>query len=222
MTSACMVRRDVYGNPTGLFSPDVWATIKPLPDAAAGPGGFENRTQATQPELLPAAGSGAKRRFNRYSATVYAAGHYAVEVATLVRGGLAATYYRPAPPSFSPPPEPPAPAAVSGAADTALGLPFKVRQDSSVDFSANASVGWGESSRLGVYVPGGFNVRWGGVMVSEPYPVGGEVAYNFSVKVAQSEQRVRLWVDNLLLIDQWTSLKALQVRGERNVTGESR
>ena len=216
-----MMARDEFGNDLASFSPTVWANMVPLPDAAAGPGGFENRTQAIHPRLLEVQGVGSQRRSNRYGATVYSAGWYLLNLATLVKGGLAATYYYPPPRSFSSLSSDDAGAELRGAVDTALGTPFEIRQDSTVDFSANASAGWGQAQGLGMHVPGGFNVRWGGVMVSTPHRLWGTAAYNFSVRLTQSEQRVRLWADNVLLIDQWSSLASLVASCHRPVTAES-
>jgi len=83
-----IIARDQFDNNRGSFSPNVWATVRPLPSAAAGLGGYANRTRATHPVLLPPEAEGASYRFNRYAATVYAAGEYLVDVATLIEGGL--------------------------------------------------------------------------------------------------------------------------------------
>jgi hypothetical protein len=214
-----IVAQDQFGNSLAFFSPDVWANLAPLPDAAAGPGGFDNnRTQAMHPQLLEAQDVGSQRRFNRYGATVYSAGKYLLNTAFLVRGGLAATYYYPLPRSFSSLASDEQGAALRGAGETALGRPFEIRQDSVVDFSANASAGWGNAQGLGMHVSGGFNVRWGGVMVSKPHSLWGTAAYNFSVRLMQNEQRVRLWADNVLLIDQWSSLDSLVASSLRPLT----
>jgi hypothetical protein len=38
---------------------------------------------------------------------------------------------------------------------------------------------------------------------------GGEETFNFTLKLQREEQRVRLWVDNVLLIDSWRRLPSL-------------
>ena len=217
-----IMAQDQFGNNLASFSPEVWANLVPLPEAAAGPGGFDsNRTQATHPQLLEAQDVGSQRRFNRYGATVYSAGSYLLNTATLLSVGLAATYYYPPPRSFSSLASDEQGAALRGAGDTALGRPFEVRQDSVVDFSANASAGWGNAQGLGMHVSGGFNVRWGGVMVSKPHSLWGTAAYNFSVRLTQNEQRIRLWADNVLLIDQWSSLDSLLTSSFQPLTVQS-
>ena len=211
------IARDEFANSCGEFSSNVWATLWPRAWSSNVPGGYEhNRTLATHVTLLAPQGS----LYNRYSGTVYAAGDYQLLVAALSKGGLTATYYTPPPPSFTPASD--SSAELLGAEESSLGRPFEVVTDSTVDFSTNSTVGWGGCSTLTRQVcnkvPSDFNIRWGGVMVSSAHSSAGSEAFNFSVDLAQSEQRVRLWVDNLLLIDQWSSLSGLTSASKRNVT----
>jgi len=77
---------------------------------------------------------------------------------------LSATYYRPEAPSFASfsASSSSSSAHVTGSVNSELGTPYVVMRDGAVDFSANSSVGWGQASALGMYVAGGFNVRWAG------------------------------------------------------------
>ena len=140
---------------------------------------------------------------------------YQLHIGALVKGGLTATYYRPEPPSFDRPGSSKDGAKLLGFVDSSLGTPVQVRTDETVDFSANSSGGWGQSRGLGTYEP--VQVRWSGVIVSEPHNESGSQEYEISVNLMQSAQRLRLWIDNLLLIDQWSSLQSLQMHGNMSM-----
>jgi hypothetical protein len=46
--------------------------------------------------------------------------------------------------------------------------------------------------------------------------------YTYLFQMRQVDERVKLWVDNTLIIDQWTSLQAIAPRGTVNVTESNR
>lgn len=77
------------------------------------------------------------------------------------------------------------------------------RTDSTVDFT------WGTSSPNQVVPADNFSVRWTGQVL----PLYSE-AYTF---YTQADDRVRLWVNNQLLIDQWNFLGSQESRGTINL-----
>ncbi len=116
----------------------------------------------------------------RFSTT--RAGTHKLEVSIASAGGLAATYY--SEPSLTP----------TSAQET---------------YSSGKVVDW--SSRDSVYVPGWnsganaqqYGARWSGLLhvtsTSEP-------TYTFFSSLRVVSERVKLWIDNSLIVDQWTSL----------------
>ncbi|KAJ1464333.1 hypothetical protein T484DRAFT_1758176, partial [Baffinella frigidus] len=46
--------------------------------------------------------------------------------------------------------------------------------------------------------------------------------YTYVFQMRQVDERVKLWVDNSLIIDQWSSLQTVAPRGTVNVTESSR
>lgn len=102
-------------------------------------------------------------------------------------------------------------ASLTGCADP---VPWRVRLDPRVDFS-------GSNTRMVSDWPGtantqqagdNFQVRWAGFI--KPAGTG---EYTFTTAVLGSDERVKLWIDNSLLIDQWTSLNALTSTGTYNL-----
>ena len=101
----------------------------------------------------------------------------------------------------------------AGLTKCALFTPHKVEVDATVDFSGGSSAGdigistWpgtGALSQDGNW----FSVRWAGFVLA---PSNG--AYTFTSMINSADERLKLWVDNSILIDQWSSLKALDVSG---------
>ena len=101
----------------------------------------------------------------------------------------------------------------AGLTKCTLQTPYKVTQDATVDFSGSSSAGgagistWPGSSaqsREGNW----FSVRWAGFVQA---PSNG--VYTFTSVINSADERLKLWVDNSILIDQWSSLKDLDVSG---------
>ena len=58
--------------------------------------------------------------------------------------------------------------------------------------------------RLGKYLPGAnFSVRWEGYVAMDT-----ATEYTFIASVTSSDERLRVWIDHTLLLDQWTSLSS--------------
>jgi len=90
--------------------------------------------------------------------------------------------------------------------------------DASIDFSSSGDglgSGWPATmdppSADGKRFLNDFSIRWQGYV--EP-PVSG--VYTFQAEIADASDRVKIWVDNLLLVDQWASLAALSPAGTLN------
>ena len=104
--------------------------------------------------------------------------------------------------------------------DTSFYTPVLVREDASVDFSGDGvgHIGgvsaliddwpWRGSTRLSstsmVYANARFAARWNGLI--EPL---NNQTYTFSLMLNGVTERVRMWLDHSLLIDQWQSLSSL-------------
>lgn len=115
-------------------------------------------------------------------------------------GGLSATYYQ---------------CATGTSGDTcAFGAAAKTVLDATVDFSSvdaapGAEVTWPSSTDLPLAYfklrdASAFLVRWSGWVKSS---VAG--THTFSPAVVGADERVKLWIDSNLVIDQWSSLAAL-------------
>ena len=143
----------------------------------------------------------------QYTFSIAAAQHTRAGVRELhaglaIQGGLFATYYSGA--NFS-----------AGSGDPTVwpdsGVPASVVEDATVDFSQAANTAstavqtWPSSPKCLVEAVYPFKARWAGFWKQ----TSGTAAYTFSMTLGQAEERVRLWVGNALLIDQWTSLDAL-------------
>jgi len=114
-----------------------------------------------------------------------------------VPGGLQATYYNADP--------------VSGAAFSAEGANRVVRQDMTVDFSiTSATAGAGQQP-----VSAAWSARWSGMV--KPSLSGTYTFHMNAIAVAGTNlnrERVKLWVDNSLIIHQWTSLTSIEPSGK--------
>ena len=89
--------------------------------------------------------------------------------------------------------------------DTALTTPNTVRVDSIVDWSRAAGSVYAASQPSS----NAYTVRWVG-FVKAKYAG----TYTFFAKVQETDERVRLWVDNVAMVDQWTvALSSLEPTG---------
>ncbi len=90
-------------------------------------------------------------------------------------------------------------------------IPERISIDSSIDFSGfGTNAAWPMlatnalcSCAIGDCCRAAFSVRWAGLLQTQAPTVN-----TFSAKISSTDDRVRLWIDNLLLIDQWNSLAA--------------
>lgn len=103
-------------------------------------------------------------------------------------------------------------AASAGARLATCGLfaPYRVRLDPTIDFASVASTGaalastWPGEGALSLADGKWFSARWTGFI--KPAAAG---EHTFHTTLADSDERVKVWIDNSLLIDQWSSLSAL-------------
>jgi hypothetical protein len=132
--------------------------------------------------------------FSVLSSAQTTAGYRLMQTSLITQGGLSATYY-------------------TGANYTmvkldefrypAVGTPAKGQKDSTIDFSG-VSKTWPACLAGNIQYP--FNVRWSGFVRQT---TGSSASYTFSFALKHSEERVRLWLSNSLVIDQWASLAGL-------------
>ena len=115
-------------------------------------------------------------------------GEYSVHVEVLAGLDLMATYY----------------------SDSALGNPLAVRTVSNIDFSRSED---GPAHELAPGVifqslafKATFSARWSGYI----RPVGGQQIYTAHVSLTGQDERMKLWVEGNLLVDQWSSLTATE------------
>eukprot|EP00960_Hanusia_phi_P070728 767378-Hanusia_phi.AAC.2 len=126
-------------------------------------------------------GSNSSAGLVAYEYNVTTSGVHALHSYLALSGGLRATYYQ----------------------DTSLAVPLETREDSLIDFSSKA-----RSNESWPFISGQeFSVRWHGFI----RPQFKEI-YTFHVLLAETGQnsdvseRVKLWINNQLIIDQWSSL----------------
>ncbi len=121
-----------------------------------------------------------------YSGTLaipFASGTYSLRVSQPVPSGLFATYYN---------------------GETLLTTHVSSRIDSSVDFSLAANAKPAVSLTTG----SSYSVRWSGFVRPQYVQV-----YTFFAGVQTAVERMKLWVDNSLLVGQWTSISATENSG---------
>jgi hypothetical protein len=123
------------------------------------------------------------------SYTVTSAGVTSITTQLAAAGGLQATYYD------------------SVASSTFDAHPVSARQVQQIsEGTAGDTIARGGSARTESVTSDGYTVRWSGLIrptVASLYSF--QVKLNASLSVAPTE-RIRLWLDNHLVIDQWTSL----------------
>ena len=93
-------------------------------------------------------------------------------------------------------------------------VPWRVRLDPRVDFSGAAThqVSDWPGTINSLQQGDNFQVRWSGFV--KPAGTG---EYTFTSVVQGVDERIKLWVDNSMLIDEWTSLSALSKSGTYNL-----
>jgi hypothetical protein len=94
----------------------------------------------------------------------------------------------------------------------ALASPVSSRVDSTVDFSAAAS----DKPAVSLTDGDDWGARWAGFV----RPSFAQV-YTFFAEVVGAGERIKLWVDNSLIVDQWTSLEGLESSGTISVASEN-
>eukprot|EP00961_Rhodomonas_salina_P120430 1620791-Rhodomonas_salina.1 len=104
------------------------------------------------------------------------AGLSLVDVHLLERNGLQATFY----------------------SDSSLSAPVSAMHQDAIDFSARADA---LLPFISLPARATWSARWSG-FIDMPYAQ----AYTFFLSVVSETDRVRLWVDNRIVIDQWSSL----------------
>ena len=109
-------------------------------------------------------------------------GKYKTLVSLARQGGIAATYFDDSAP-----------------ASNSVASPFAVPVATSLHTSLSISPS-NASAFLTSLSANAFSVRWMG-FISSP-----NVLRNFSASLGSADERVRIWIDNLIVIDQWTSL----------------
>jgi len=137
--------------------------------------------------LFPIAG-----RYNTFH-TPTAKGDYSVSAAVAVPGGLDATFYDDL--SLSTP--------VSNARSSTIDFTSLAFQDTDLGLPRNSNqIGFGNDLKLSDR--NSFSVRWQGFFRTvTTSPV------TFIVATDGSDERIRLWVDNVMLIDQWDSYQEI-------------
>eukprot|EP00960_Hanusia_phi_P015712 462786-Hanusia_phi.AAC.1 len=116
------------------------------------------------------------------------AGRYAVDVSFLFPGSLSATYYQ--------------------NLDLTSPTAALVEGVSNVDLCTRTLCNcFGLPTGSNLVRGQSFSLRFGGMIVPE---LG--QTYNFSLKVAGTNERMRLWLDGVLLVDSWTSLKSIEAK----------
>lgn len=133
-------------------------------------------------QTVPRGGAGPVGQGGQVVYSATAAGESRLETSLATAGGLSATYY----------------------SDGALSVPLSADDlVVTVDWSSPAG---SLPSWLGGASPITYSARWSGL-------IGGVAAgvYTFWVPLLSLAERVRLWVDNSLLIDQWSSLSSLSL-----------
>jgi hypothetical protein len=87
--------------------------------------------------------------------------------------------------------------------DSTFSNAVKTATDSTVDFN------WGtDSPDSKVGIVDGFSIEWSGYVKPEF-----SETYTFLTKVAEADERVKLWVDDQWVVDQWSSLSSTQPTG---------
>jgi len=79
--------------------------------------------------------------------------------------------------------------------------------DDNIDWSTSGSVGPGAVADDGI-----FSMRWSGLLKTTA-AVSGEVTFSAYVSNGDKDERVRLWIDNVRVINEWTSLSGTQPSG---------
>eukprot|EP00961_Rhodomonas_salina_P050232 674693-Rhodomonas_salina.1 len=128
-------------------------------------------------------------------------GSYQTVISFPIVGGLVSTYY-----SGDPSTEPDATAKISR-------TDGNIQVNSSVPSSFPSCLSTSES----------FSARWSGLMIV-PCPLTTCTAasigdYRFQFEVGSPGDRVRLWLDDFMVIDQWTSLSTLTPEGTFQISG---
>jgi hypothetical protein len=88
--------------------------------------------------------------------------------------------------------------------------PYRIRLDTTIDFSSDTETGdelasdWPGEGANSLADGKWFSVRWTGFVLPA---AAGEHTFHATLKGA--DERVKVWIDNSLLIDQWSSLGAL-------------
>ena len=123
-----------------------------------------------------------------------AAGYRLMQTSLISQGGLSATYYTGANYSLG---------SIDQFRYPSVSTPAKGQTDATIDFSG-VSKTWPACLAGNVQYP--FGVRWSGFVRQT---TGSSASYTFSFALKHAEERVRMWLSNTLVIDQWTSLDNL-------------
>eukprot|EP00961_Rhodomonas_salina_P019509 262828-Rhodomonas_salina.2 len=111
-----------------------------------------------------------------------------------IQGGLTATYYLGAELGWG---------AIDPHSQPDEKMPALNRADATIDFSGSSGIWPDTPVCLTSTFP--FTVRWAGFFKQSSVAVD---TYTFSAGLNQTEERIRLWISNALVIDQWTSLQS--------------
>jgi hypothetical protein len=131
--------------------------------------------------------AGAEARYP-VSYTLTRAGTSALSVSLLSRGGLTATYY------------------ANDALDPANAIASEWSTNS-VDWSSAAgSAPWWAAGSAATAL----SARWSGLIELQQSPPASGVPYTFYTTLKSMAEGVKVWVDNVMIIDQWQSITALE------------